>query len=168
MTVATQNPCINLLSPGLNTGPRIALSPYRPACGVFNRPAALKAIAQHGATHAKAPSAFGNNHSLATPSDKDVFPRIAVLSRPCGPAAIVGRIALAVVDAVKGVSSAGVLAHVFKEIGERQPPVANSDSASAIMAIRLGVRIQAAALHVGPSPIGLCLFHRNICSALPR
>ncbi len=159
-------PFINSFSRGLNAF--IPGFPYGFACGVFHRPAALKAIAENGAAHIKTAGAFRNRHGLAAPGDEDILPVVAVLSLPGGPAAIIRRIALFVVNPVKSISFAGMFTHVFKKVGKGQPPVADSDSTSAVMAIRSHFRIQAPALHIGPCPIGLALFHRNICNALPR
>ncbi len=146
----------------------IALSPYGPACGVFNRPAALKAVAQHGSAHAKTPSALGDCHGFAAPRDRDIFSGVAVLNGPCSPTAIFGRITTFIVNAIKSIPFARVFAHVFKKVGKSQPPVADSDSTSAIIPIRSYVWIQAAAFHVSPCPIGPALFHGNICSALAK
>jgi len=164
MTVAAQNPCMNLLSPGLNVGLRIPLFSYRNSGCILKRPSALKAIAQNGAAHADAPGALRNGYGFVLPLNWDIFPGIAVLSGPCCPAAIFRRVTLVIVDSIKGVSLSGVLAHVFQKVGELYPSITNRDPATSIMQVGWSSGVQTPTFHIRPGSIGaaLFLFHRNI------
>lgn len=109
-----------------------------------------KAVANSVHMEAGMTSPFRNAHCLAVEGQHASTPCIATLLLLSSPFAVIGRVALAVVDAVNGVIWRRPLSHVVEEILKVIPPLTDRNASPAIMFVACCRGTVAAHSHVQP------------------
>lgn len=126
--------------------------------GTFCRPSNLHAVRQHAKVDAGFSGPLTDAQAPAVEFEKRCATPIVLLHEGCGPSAIFRRIALRIVDAIKG-HALRTFAKISAEIQESlpvrfEPPRANGDAFGSVMGIgRIG-RTCAAVDHIPPRAIG--------------
>lgn len=116
-----------------------------------------------------------HRHGFAVESDPCIVAAIVVLRGDGRPSAVLGRITLIVIDAIKGVVLIFTVAHISQEILEREPSLAHSNSAPTVIHVIFVTRVKASLFHRGPRLIGRSFFPvrgvpvtsiQNLCLAM--
>jgi len=125
----------------------------------FETPVAFKSCTQRAVVYAKFFCPQQKRHSLTVKSQQSVSSMVKILFSSRSPAAILFRISLAVVAAIKAMFARWSIAHIREEVFKRVlPSFADSNSAPAIVIIVRHFWIQTALAHALPCSVFLRRF----------
>lgn len=106
-------------------------------------------------------------HQAAIQNDNFGGSRVRRLLDGSRPAAVSRLVIAVVVDAVNGITGAGPIPHVLKEVLELRPSLANRDATAPVVMERAGFLVGAAGKHRRPYPVCGAIRHSMASSGFP-